>query len=156
MSDIQSIQPAGGSGGIEPGRTGKPDKSSEGPSFSDVLDKTKKVDNAGQVDGTSRLASPHPPAYIGPVDKAEGIQETVQRSSEEFFRLFDKFQNDLGNSQSSMKDIAPLILDMERYRTQVANDIKSLPEGDPGRSILEEMAVMVTAETAKFNRGEYI
>ena len=35
-------------------------------------------------------------------------------------------------------------------------DIKSLPEGNPGKNILEEMAVMVTTESAKFHRGEYI
>ena len=125
-------------------------------SFSDVLNKTKTADVTGQAGGTSRLDSPNPPAYIGPVDKAEGTQETIQRSSEDFFRLFDTLHNKLGDSQSSMKDIAPLIRGLEHYQSQLISDLKSLPEGNPGKNILEEMAVMVTAESAKFHRGEYI
>jgi len=156
MADIHSIQPAGNSGNIESGRTGKSDKSSPGLSFSDVLNNTKTANVSGQSGVTSRLDSPNPPAYIGPVDKAEGTQETIQRSTKEFFRLFDTLHGKLRDSQSSMKDIAPLIRGIEHYRSQLINDIKSLPEDNPGKNILEEMAVMVTAESAKFHRGEYI
>ena len=156
MADINSIQPAGNSGNFESGHTGKSDKSSPGPSFSDVLNNTKMASVTGQSGETSRLDTPNPPAYIGPVDKADGTQETIQRSTKEFFRLFDALHNMLGDTQSSMKDIASLIHSLEHYQNLLTNDIKSLPEGNPGKNILEEMAVMVTTESAKFHRGEYI
>ena len=62
----------------------------------------------------------------------------------------------MGNPDASLKDIEPLVQDMALYQGRLMDDIKSLPEGDPGRGIPEGMAGMVTSETAKFYRGEYI
>ncbi len=98
----------------------------------------------------------HPPAYIGRVENAPAVQDTVSRASDEFFQLLESYQGQLGNPDASLKDIEPLVQDMALYQGRLMNDIKSLPEGDPGRGILEEMAGMVTSETTKFYRGEYI
>ncbi len=156
MADINSIQPAGGPGSVDPSRPGKNDKQTGGPSFSDVLAKTGSADKAGQTDGTAGPAGPHPPAYIGRVDSAPAARETVERVSEEFFRLLESYQTQLGDANASLKDIESLIQDMEIYSGKLMEEIQSLPEGDPGRGLLEEMAVMVTSETAKFHRGEYL
>ncbi|MDP7167237.1 MAG: hypothetical protein QF701_05700 [Nitrospinota bacterium] len=156
MADIPSIQPAGGPGSLDPSRPGKSDKSTGGPSFSDVLDRTSKVGGAGQATPSQGPASPHPPAYIGRVESAPAVQDTVSRASDEFFRLLESYQGQLGNPDASLKDIEPLVQDMALYQGRLMDDIKSLPEGDPGRGIPEEMAGMVTSETAKFYRGEYI
>ena len=34
--------------------------------------------------------------------------------------------------------------------------VTRLPENEPGRAILEEMAVLASSEAAKFRRGEYL
>ncbi len=85
MADIPSIQPAGGPGSLDPSRPGKSDKSTGGPSFSDVLDRTSKVGGAGQATPSQGPASPHPPAYIGRVESAPAVQDTVSRASDESF-----------------------------------------------------------------------
>ena len=46
--------------------------------------------------------------------------------------------------------------DLELLQGKLMGELEALPEGDPGRSILEEMAGLVTSESAKFNRGDYI
>lgn len=156
MSDIHSIQPAGGAGSIEPSKAGKNDKSANGPAFSDILDQTSRTGNSGQAGGVQGASSPHPPTYIGKVESAPGAKESVQRVSEEFFQIMESFQTQLGSPEASMKDIEPLVRHMESYQGKLMEEINSLPQNDPGRGLLEEMAVMVSSESAKFQRGEYI
>jgi hypothetical protein len=156
MSDIHSIQPAGGAGSLEPGKVGKNDKSVNGPAFSDILDQTSRADKSGQVGGVQAAASPHPATYIGKVESAPGAKESVQRVSEEFFKIMESFQTELGSPESSMKDIEPLVRHMESFQSKLTEEANVLPQNDPGRGLLEEMAVMVSSESAKFQRGEYI
>ncbi len=156
MADIPSIQPAGGSGATDPGRPGKNDKSIQGPSFSDVLDKTSQAGAAGAAGQIPGAPGPLPPAYIGPVESAPAARESVARVSEEFFRLFDTYQTRLGSPDASLKEVEPLMRDLELLRDKLMGELEALPQGDPGRGILEEMAGLVTSESAKFNRGDYI
>ena len=156
MADIHSIQPAGGAGSLEPGKTGKNDKPTNGPAFSEILDKTSQADKSSQVGGVQGASSPHPATYIGKVESAPAAKESVQRVSEEFFRIMESFQSQLGSPESSLKDIEPLVRHMEPYQGKLMQEINSLPQDDPGRGLLEEMAMMVSSESAKFQRGEYI
>ncbi len=159
MADIHSI---GGPGGVNPGRPEKNQNTdhanNKGPSFSDVLNKTSHAGGAGHASDTPAAGntSSIPPTYIGPVESASSVRETVHQASGEFFRLLDSFQSQLVNPASSLKDIAPMMRDMEAYRDQLTNEISALPQGDPGRGLLEEMIVMITSESAKFHRGDYI
>ena len=68
----------------------------------------------------------------------------------------ESFQSQLGSPESSLKDIEPLVRHMESYQGKLMQEINSLPQDDPGRGLLEEMAMMVSSESAKFQRGEYI
>jgi hypothetical protein len=161
MSDINSVHSVGGPGGIDPSR---PDKSqnktngNKGPSFSDVLDKTAGAAGTGPAGGA--LASGNtpaiPPAYIGPVESATPVAEIVHRTSDEVLNLLESLQSQLNNPAASMKEIAPMMRGLETHRDRLMNQIDSLPKDNPGRSILEEMASMITSESAKFHRGEYI
>ncbi len=156
MADIHSIQPTSGSGATDPSRQGKNDKSVEGPSFSDVLDKTSQAGAAGAAGQLPGATGPLPPAYIGPVESAPAAQESLKRVSGEFFRLIDSFQTRLGSPDASLKEVEPLMRDLELLRDKLLGEIETLPKGDPGRGILEEMAGLVTSESAKFHRGDYI
>ncbi len=156
MADIHSIQPTSGSGATDPSRQGKNDKSIQGPSFSDVLDKTSPAGAAGAAGQLPGATGPLPPAYIGPVESAPAARESVARVSEEFFRLIDSFQTRLGSPDASLKEVEPLMRDLELLRDKLMGELEALPQGDPGRNILEEMATMVISESAKFHRGEYI
>ena len=159
MADIHSI---GGPGGVNPSRPEKNQNTNhannKGPSFSDVLNKTSHAGGAGHASDTPAAGntSSIPPTYIGPVESASSVRETVHQASDEFFRLLDSFQSELGNPASSLKDIAPMMRDMETYRDQLMNEISALPQDDPGKGLLEEMIVMITSESAKFHRGDYI
>lgn len=160
MANIHSVHSVGGPGGIDPGRPEKTQKSSDnkGPSFSDVLNKTAGASRGAASGGTPPAGgvSPVPPAYIGPVESAGSDRETVHRTSEEVLGLLESLREELKNPAASMKDIAPLMLGLEARRDQLINEIDGLPAGDAGRMLLEEMAGVLTSESAKFHRGEYI
>ncbi len=157
MTDIHSV---GGPGGVDPGRSEKSQKSNgnKGPSFSDVLDKTAGAAGAGPAGGASSAGNipSIPPAYIGPVEPAVSVQETVHRASDEVLKLLESLHSELKNPAASLKDIAPMMQGLETRRDQLMSEIASLPKGDAGRSLLEEMAGVLTSESAKFHRGEYI
>ncbi len=76
--------------------------------------------------------------------------------SSEFLNLIDSFQTQLGNPDASLKEVEPLMRDLELLRDKLMGELEALPQGDPGRGILEEMAGLVTSESAKFHRGDYI
>ena len=161
MSDINLIHSVGGPGGVDPSR---PEKSqnktngSKGLSFSDVLDKTAGASGTGAAGGASGTAntSAIPPAYIGPVEAATPIAEIVHQKSDEVLKLLESLQSQLNNPDASMKEISPMMQGLEVHRDQLMNQIDSLPKDNPGRSILEEIAGIITSESAKFHRGDYI
>jgi hypothetical protein len=160
MTDIHSTHSIGGPGGIDPSRTDKSQNaanSKKGTSFSDILDKTSQAEDVGAAKSPTAAGNTAsiPPPYIGPVESIS-TSETVSRMSGEVFQLLDSIQSELKNPAVSLKDLAPMMQNMETQRDRLMSKISSLPPEDPGRNILEEMAVMLTSESAKFQRGDYI
>ncbi len=161
MTDINLVHSVGGPGGVDPSR---PDKNqnktngNKGPSFSEVLDKTEGAAGTGPAGGA--LASGNtpaiPPAYLGPVESATPVAEIVRRASDEGLKLLESLQSQLNNPAASMREIAPVMRGLETHRDQLKIQIDSLPKDNPGRSILEEIAGVITSESAKFHRGEFI
>lgn len=161
MANINSIHSVGGPGGIDPSRSEKSQNTNSGKkglSFSDILDKTESPGGASKAGATpaAENTSAIPPAYIGPLASPTSVRDSVLRASGEFFDLMESFQSQLGSPASSLKDIAPLMSQMETQRDQLMNEISALPKGDTGRGILEEMASVISSESAKFHRGDYI
>ncbi len=161
MTDINSVHSVGGPGGIDPSR---PERSqnkingNKGPSFSDVLDKTAGATGAGPAGGALAAGNTPviPPAYIGPVESATPVAEIVHRTSDEVLKLLESLQLQLNNPAASMKEIAPVMRGLETQRDQLMDQIDSLPKDNPGRNILEELASVISSESAKFHRGGYI
>lgn len=161
MSDVHPINSGQGPGGVDPSRKNDkrgPGAEPEGPSFAEVLHATTRTGKAGEkaAPGANK-AGTSPLPFIGPVggNADPTARHIIQRVSENFFRLVESFQKQLGNSDASMKDIFPLLREMEQHREDLLGEIQKLPQGDPGRAILEEMATLVSTESAKFHRGEY-
>ncbi len=160
MADIPSIQGPGGPGGIDPAHQAKktgPAHRTDGASFADMLKEAKSAAGAGGVDKTRDVDALLPAAFIGSLEGAGGgTRGTVSALGKEFFRLLESFQDQLSNPDISLKEIAPLLQHMETFRDKMLDDIASVPQGDPGRNLVEEMAALVSMESAKFHRGDFI
>jgi len=161
MSDINLVHSIGGPGGVDPNRTEKSQNKTNGNkglSFSDVLDKTAGTTGAGSTGGASAAGNAQaiPPAYLGPVESAIPVAEIVNQKGDQVLKLLESLQSQLNNPAASMKEIAPMMQGLEVHRDQLMNQIDSLPKDNPGRGILEEIAGVITSESAKFHRGEYI
>ncbi|MDA1001168.1 MAG: hypothetical protein O2807_11735 [bacterium] len=162
MVNIHSIQPGGGPGGVDPSQGGKksrPEKGANSPAFADFLDAAKSGSQKGGADAPQKAGGPATPpaAYLGRVTSAIATgKQKVIGIGEEFFKLVESFRRELGNPEASLKDIAPLLHNMELYRDKMLDEVKEMPEGNPGRKLIEEMAALVSTESAKFNRGDFV
>lgn len=162
MVNINSILPGVGPGGVDPSqgsKKGRPEKGTNDPAFADFLDAAQGGAQKGGTDAAKKASGPAAPpaAYLGHLTSAIASgKEKVVGISKEFFKLVESFRRELGNPDASLKDIAPLLQNLELYRDKMLNEVKELPEGDPGRQLVEEMAALATTESAKFHRGEFI
>ncbi|OGL69521.1 MAG: hypothetical protein A3J27_02685 [Candidatus Tectomicrobia bacterium RIFCSPLOWO2_12_FULL_69_37] len=158
MTDITPIQPSGAPGRPEgahgPGPAGK----TPGDSFAKLLEEAARADRTGAAGalspGQGVPVSPTP--YIGPIQPGPAIQAAVLDLSHRFLALAEKFQTQLADPKASLRDIAPLVKDLEAHRDELTGRIAALPAGDPGRGLLEEMASLVSTESVKFHRGDYV
>ena len=94
-----------------------------------------------------------PPPHIGSLVTP---REAFLKLSERFLRLADALHTHLKDPRATLKDVDPLIREIESHREKIVEEVTRLPEDDQGRAILEEMAALASSEAAKFHRGEYL
>jgi len=100
--------------------------------------------------------------------KAAGIQPTprielspslsglsVLDRVESFLNLLEEYQRKLADSKVPVKDISPLVDEMETERKRLIPVMESLPEKDQLRQILKEVLITCSVEVMKFRRGDY-
>lgn len=82
-------------------------------------------------------------------------KEMVSRVSS-FLDTLEEYSKSLSKPENSLKDINPLIENIESE----TNDLKllsdTLPPGDQIKSMLDEILIRASVETIKFNRGDYL
>ena len=158
MADVNPVHPAGGPGRADPSQKPKKGGHVQGASFDEALEAASGAKSAGAPAPAPEAGEAQglPPAYLGPMAGGPAARESVLRASEKFLQLVELFQAQLSSPEASLKDIAPLLRELELHREKMLEEISALSEGDPGRRLLEEMAVMVSTESAKFHRGDYV
>jgi len=74
---------------------------------------------------------------------------------ESFLNLLEQYQWKLANSKVPLKDISPLVDEMETEGKRLIPVMESLPEKDPFREILKGVLITSSVEVMKFRRGDY-
>lgn len=158
MTDITPIQPSGAPGRPDSLHGPNPAGKTPGDSFAKFLEQAARAGEAGAAGALSagQGVPVAPTPYIGPIQPDPAIQGSVLDLSHQFLALAERFQGQLANPKASLRDIAPLVRDLEAHRDRLAEQIGALPSGDPGRGLLEEMASLISAESVKFHRGDYV
>ncbi len=79
----------------------------------------------------------------------------VERT-ELFLNILDRYQQKLSNPQATLKDLYPLIQEMEVEKESLIPVLESLPDGDELKDILNQVLITSSVEIMKFNRGYYV
>ena len=158
MTDITPIQPSGAPGRPDGVHGPNPAGKTPGDSFAKYLEQAAQAERAG---ATEALAAGQgvpvpPPPYIGPIQPDPAIQGITLDLGRRFLALAERFQSRLADPSASLRDIAPVVKDLEAHRDKLTDHIAALPAEDPARGLLEEMASLISTESVKFHRGDYI
>ena len=75
---------------------------------------------------------------------------------ENLLNILDEYQQKLKDPHFSLKEIDPLVKQMEKEKENLAPELDSLVEDDGLKDILNQALVTSSLETIKFNRGDYV
>ncbi len=75
---------------------------------------------------------------------------------ENLLNILDEYQQKLKDPNTSLKEIDPVVKQMEKEKDSLAPVVDSLAENDDLKEILTQALVASSLETIKFNRGDYI
>ena len=139
---------------IYPDKINKNEKA-QGTDFGTVL--------KNEVEKSSELKSG--PQQMSPISSISPIQlnalspaqnESIIDRVENLLNVLDEYQQKLNDPHFSLKEIDPLIKQMEKEKENLAPVLDSLMEDDGLKDILNQALVTSSLETIKFNRGDYI
>ena len=74
---------------------------------------------------------------------------------ENYLNILNEYQEKLGSPDASLKEISPLLDQMNAESGKLSSALDSLPEKDGLKEILKETLIISSLETVKFNRGDY-
>jgi hypothetical protein len=139
---------------LHPERTCK-DITSPDVDFGNIL--KQKIENSTAVNGgiqSTALTSTVHPAQLKAM-ASQDITATVERI-ESFLKLLDEYCGKLGDSRVSLKDIYPVISEIDKQKESLIPLLDSLSDVDELRHILNQTLITASLEVIKFNKGEYI
>ena len=117
----------------------------------------KAVDNSTKIDTRTQI----PPR----INNTSGIQfntiKPVENTSiidraERMLDILDNYQQELSDPNAPLRDIHPLIQEMEMENERLTPILDSLPGGDGLKDILNQILITSSVEVMKFNRGSYV
>jgi len=139
---------------LYPDKINKNEKA-QGIDFGAVLknevEKSSELKSGPQKMSSISSISPMQLNMMSPVQK-DSIVDRV----ENLLNMLDEYQQKLKDPHFSLKEIDPLVKQMEKEKENLAPVLDSLVEDDGLKDILNQALVTSSLETIKFNRGDYI
>jgi hypothetical protein len=74
---------------------------------------------------------------------------------ENYLNILDDYQEKLGNLDVPLKELSPLLDQMNAENGQLSSALDSLSDEDELKGIVNETLILSSLETIKFNRGDY-
>jgi hypothetical protein len=139
---------------LYPDKINKNEKA-QGIDFGAVLknevEKSSELKSGPQKMSSISSISPIQLNMMSPVQK-DSIVDRV----ENLLNMLDEYQQKLKDPHFSLKEIDPLVKQMEKEKENLEPVLDSLVEDDGLKAILNQALVTSSLETIKFNRGDYI
>ena len=126
-----------------------------GPAFGEVLeefvDSPKKVGT--QACGIASIASKPDIRLNG--FQTRGENPVIERA-ERLLDVLGEYQRKLADPVFTLRDISPLVQQLETLNTDLVPEIDVLADGDELKDIVSEVIIASTVEVVRFNRGDYV
>ncbi|MBT8374692.1 MAG: hypothetical protein KJN80_07265 [Deltaproteobacteria bacterium] len=138
--------------------------------YPDVNNKNEKTQGADfkavlkdEVDKSSNAISQNQkiPSLSGISPIQLNMLSPTQNSSiieriENLLNILDDYQKKLKDPDTSLKEIDPIIKQMEKEKENLAPVLESIKKDDGLKNVLNQVLVTSALETMKFNRGDYV
>ena len=126
-----------------------------GPKFGEILNSAMDRSLTSESEAFStHAASGTPSLGINPITRV--ARPLPVDRVDALVDLMDEYQQQLGDSRFSLKDMDPLVRKMETETEKLMTDARSLDETDDLKAILDQALITASFEIARFNRGDYI
>jgi hypothetical protein len=120
----------------------------------------------GQVSGMSSeqsSASLWAASLLGKIQagQAASVTSTPQISGMEdeigdVLDMLEKYMSALGDPQVTLKEISPMVEDLDRSAVRLDKLAASLGQSDPIKQLTNETAALAAVEALKFKRGDFV
>jgi hypothetical protein len=149
IGSFDEIITQAGSGAAKPAAvgTGKP--------FGEVLD-AAMGETGGSEKESAAAFTVGGTAQVGFNSLSAGGETPLVDRVENFVDMLDEYRQKLGDGQYSLRDIDPLVREMETETEKLMPAFQELPDGDGLKDIMDQTLITASLEIARFNRGDYI
>ncbi len=131
--------------------TGKSAGKTFGAFFEEFIDNSNKINEGGKK---APAINNIPEIQLNPFLRGE--EKSIVERAERLLDTLDEYQRQLASPEFTLKDISPLIGEMEAGNEILVSAANSLSDGDELKNILNQVIVTSSVEIIKFNRGDYV
>lgn len=147
------------------GQTGQTQKAAQRPeskafqkALGEAIDKAdaprKPSGPAEAFDPLNHLAGIKPPLTANP-DLSPVHTEGLMRAERTLDSL-ERFEQALGDQRRTLKEVAPLVEDMEGELSELTKVLEGMDENDELYPMLNDVAATAMVQSLRFNRGDYV
>jgi len=110
----------------------------------------------------NEVAGPRPTTFINPLN---GVQMRTSAGFDKQFALdrienliglLDQYRDKLADPEVTLKNIDPIVREIDRETETLVPILDSVPEGEGLKNIINQTLVTASLEVNKFYRGDYI
>ena len=141
--------------GVYPKTTPNKEESND-KRFTEILKESLSPTRESQpVAQNHQLIRSTPPINIQP---ATGLQENASKVVERIYKLLevlDNYRGKLGDPRMSLKEVDPVVKQLETENESLKPLLESLADGDTLKEILNDALVTASLEVIQYKRGDY-
>jgi len=126
-----------------------------GDKFGDILKETIG-NNKQEAAGSRRTAFVNPLAGIQPKATVALDRQIALDRVGNLINLLDQYRQKLSDPRITLKNIDPIIKEIDQQKDKLAPVLDSLPDGEKLKDIVNKTLVTASLEITKFYRGDYI
>ena len=89
-------------------------------------------------------------------DFQHGGGNPVIEQTERLLEILGKYQRKLADPVITLREISPLIQQLETCNKGLVSALDALADGDDLKDILNQVIIASTVEVVRFNRGDYV
>ena len=131
--------------------TEKPADKIFGVIFEEFIENSTKIDKKSEK--TSAITNI---SAIQMTPFLSGGKMSVVERAEKLLDTLDVYRQKLSSAEVALRDISPLIMEMEAENKTLGSAVNSLSDGDELKDIINQVIITSSIEIIKFNRGDYV